>query len=328
MSLLVDGMQAALVRGVFSTSGPYPDQSLSDLFADSRASYLAASDPSTRIIRLAFPIYSDVTHAVACDCRRLALSWLQSTIGCWPEVDDKLALPWSLVRVYYSAFYAAHVVVRLLGRACCWLDASHIAQIGAVHRVVHGGPLAFRADAGSYLCSVDGAGSEFVLSRISTSNRGAHEALWHALEIALRDRTPLILGGVLPAHEAQSVVAKLDEFRALGTLNGSSAWLSKVRNAIQYRLQHEVWHPTGVDAKARRALATAARSWVNDPMSIDLLSARGRPPLEQFVLACSFVIAVCRALLGRIDAASTRPNQSFVRLGAGALASVRRVQLQ
>lgn len=327
MSLLVDGIQPALLRGVFATAGPFPDQSLSDLFADPRSSYLASSDAAARTVTLSFPVYSDVTHAVASDCRRLSLSWLQTTVGSWPSGNDKLELPWSLVRTYYSAFYAAHVLVRLLGRACCWLESSHLAQIDAVHRAVNGGPLTFRADAGSYLCSVDGSGSDFVLSRIAASNRGAHEALWYALDTALRDRTPYILSGILPTRDAQLVVTKLDEFRGLAALNGSVAWLSKVRNSIQYRLEHDVWHPTRLDAGIRRALAKLAKGWLDDPMSIDLSSVRARTVLEQFVAACSFLIAACRALLGRIDAASGAPQRSFVRQGAGALANIQQVQL-
>jgi hypothetical protein len=327
MSLIVEALQPALLRGVFAAPGPFPDQSLSDVFAGSRSTYLATSDLATRSIALAFPAFTDVTHAVVTDCRRLSVSWLQSTLECWPDVDDKLSVPWSLVRLYYSAFYASHVVVRLLGRACCWLEATHLTRIDDVHRAVTGLSLPFRADPGSYLCSVDHPGSQFILSRISASNRGAHEALWAAFEVAIRDRTPTILSGILPTRDAQLVIAKLDEFRALAELNGSNAWLSKVRNSIQYRMEHSVWHPTQVGVRERRELAQLAGAWQDDPMNVDLAAVRARPLLVQFTAACTFLMALCRALLSRIEQASLDRQRSFVRHGAWALANLQRVKL-
>lgn len=327
MSLIVEALQPALLRGIFAATGPFPDQSLSDVFASNRSTYLATSDLTTRSISLAFPAFTDVTHAVVTDCRRLSVSWLQSTLGCWPEVDDKLAIPWSLVRLYYSAFYASHVVVRLLGRACCWLEASHLTRIDDVHRAVTGLNLPFRADPGSYLCAVDHPGSQFTLSRISASNRGAHEALWAALDVAIRDRTPTVLSGIVPTRDAHLVIAKLDEFRALAAQNGSNAWLSKVRNAIQYRMEHGVWHPTQVGIGERRELAKLVGAWQDDPMTLDLAAVRAQPLLMQFATACTFLIALCRALLSRIEQASVDRQRSFVRHGAWALANVQRVTL-
>lgn len=327
MSLIVDALQPALLRGVFAATGPFSDQSLSDVFASNRSAYLATSDSTTRSISLSFPAFTDVTHAVVTDCRRLSVSWLQSTLECWPDVDDKLSIPWRLVRLYYSAFYASHVVVRLLGRACCWLEATHLARIADVHRAVTGASLPFRVEPGSYLCAVDHPGSQFTLSRIAAGNRGAHEALWAAMEIAVRDRTPTILSGTVPTRDAHLVIAKLDEFRALATQNGSNAWLSKVRNAIQYRMEHSVWHPTQVGARERRELAKLVGAWRGDPMNLDLAAIRARPLLMQFAAACTFLIALCRALLSRIDQASLDRQHSFVRHGAWALADVQRVKL-
>jgi hypothetical protein len=327
MSLIVEALQPALLRGVFATAGPYPDQSLSDVFASTRSTYLATSDSATRSIALAFPTYADVTHAVVTDCRRLSVSWLQSTLECWPATDDKLAIPWSLVRLYYSAFYASHVLVRLLGRACCWLDASQLARIDSVHRAVTGASVPFRVDPGSYLCAIDHPGTEFTLTRLSASSRGAHEALWAAVEVAIRDRTPIILSGAVPTRDAQLVIAKLDEFRALSTQNGSIAWLSKVRNAIQYRMEHSVWHPTHVGVRERRELAKMVADWQTDPMSFDLATTRARPLLMQFAAACTFLIALCRAFLSRIESASVDRQRSFVRHGAWALANVQKVKM-
>lgn len=327
MSLIVEALQPALLRGVFAATGPFPDQSLSDVFGSSRSAYLATSDLASRSVALAFPTFTDVTHAVVTDCRRLSVSWLQSTLGCWPEVNDKLAIPWSLVRLYYSAFYASHVVVRLLGRACCWLEASHLLRIDEVHRALTGLTLPFRAEPGSYLCAVDHPGSQFTLSRISAGNRGAHEALWATLEVAIRDRAPTILSGIVPTRDAQLVIAKLDEFRALAAQNGSNAWLSRVRNAIQYRMEHSVWHPTHVGVRERREITRLVGAWQDDPMNLDLAAVRAKPLLMQFAAACTFLIALCRALLSRIEQASLDRQRSFVRHGAWALANVHGVKL-
>jgi hypothetical protein len=188
-------------------------------------------------------------------------------------------------------------------------------------------PLPFRADPGSYLCAVDHPGSQVTLTRISAGKSGAHEALWAAVELAIRDRTPIILSGNVPTRDAQLVIAKLDEFQALAVQNGSNAWLSKVRNAIQYRMEHSVWYPTQVGVRERRELANLVAGWQRDPMSLDLAAVRARPLLMQFVAASTFMISLCRALLSRIDQASLDRQRSFVRHGAWALANVKRVNL-
>lgn len=327
MSLIVEALQPALLRGVFATAGPFSDQSLSDVFADNRSTFLVTADSGRRSVTLEFPTYFDVTHAVVTDCRRLSVSWLQSTLDCWPMPEDKFSIPWNLVRLYYSAFYASHVLVRLLGRACCWLDAFHLTRIDDVHRAVAGVPVPFRLDPGSYLCAVDHPGSQVRLTRLSASSRGAHESLWAALEVAIRDRTPIMLSGAVPARDAQLIVAKFDEFRALAVQNGSAAWLSKVRNAIQYRMAHGVWHPTQVGVRERRELAKLVAAWQLDPMNVDLAAIRARPLLLQFAAACTFLISLCRAFLSRIEYASVDRQRSFIRHGAWALADMQRVTL-
>lgn len=125
MSTLVDAIQPSLVRGIFATSGPFPEQSLSDLIVSRRSAFGIAFDAPSRSFDLEFGDYEHVTHAIASDCRRLATSSWQTTHEVWPVDDDKTAIPWALIRLYYASFYATHVLVRVLGEACCWLETSH-----------------------------------------------------------------------------------------------------------------------------------------------------------------------------------------------------------
>lgn len=86
--MFVDALQPSLIKGIFTTVGPYSDQSLSDLVTSRRGAYGVAFDSSMRCFDLGFGGYEHVTHAIASDCRRLAISSWQTTHQLWATEED------------------------------------------------------------------------------------------------------------------------------------------------------------------------------------------------------------------------------------------------
>lgn len=315
------------MRGIFSTCGPFPHQSLSDVIVARGSAYGVTFDTSYRRFDLEFTDYAYVTHAIASDCKRLATACLQTAHEAWLTKDEKSSIPWTLVRLYYASFYAGHVLVRLLGHACCWLESSHLARVDEVTKVITGSPPPFRPEPGAYRCSVDTSGKLLQWTRVGIGAKGAHEALWATLDSTLRELDARILGGTLPTRVAQAVVAKLEEFRQLATENGSQSWLSRTRNDVQYRLEHGVWHPTSVAKRERDQIRRFASQWLTDPMNVEMVGARSHGLLCQFASACAFILSVFRVLLLRIEERSANRAASFVRYGPRAFASFAKLEI-
>jgi hypothetical protein len=63
-----------------------------------------------------------------------------------------------------------------------------------------------------------------------------------------------------------------------------------------------------------QALTRLVSQWISDPMKIDL-----RVPhigaLGEFVIGCTFIVALCRTMLKRIAERSTVGKKSFVYFG-------------
>lgn len=327
MSLLVEAIRPSLVPGIFATKGPFQSQSISDVLMHPASSYVVGVGSVPRSFNIEFSDPAYLTHIIACDSRRLSMSCIQSATSAWEASDEKMALPWSLIRLYYAAFYAAHVVSRLVGEACCWFDSAHISRVDNIYRAVSGVSLPARPDAGSYRCVADSTGRILQCARVSSAGRGAHEALWSVFDAALVGVSAKALRSSLTTRDAQSVVAKLDEFRSMSTRHKSSSWLSRTRNELQYRLEHGAWYPCEFTKRERELLQKVAESWQQDPMAMNFSSVAGRGHLLEFALACSFILAIFRSLIARIDSISSNKSSSFVRLGPAALANHSHVSL-
>lgn len=191
-----------------------------------------------------------------------------------------------------------------------------------------GTPPRFRLEPGAYRCSVDASGRVLRWTRASAGAKGAHEALWSVLDLTLRNLDVKVLASALPVRSAQAVVAKLEDFRQLAAHNGSTSWLSRTRNEVQYRFEHGAWHASSLTKRARIQIRRLSQQWLADPMTLDLAGVRSQGLLCQFALACAFVLSVCRVLLLRIEEGSSNRGASFVRHGPRAFASFAKLELE
>ena len=324
MSLLADALQPLLANGLFTVGGRLPDISLTGAITVPTSAYALSFDAKEKEISLDFrdPLY--VRTLIAADMSRLATSCLQS-ISVSPEASvEKYWLPWTLVRIYYAAFYAAHATVRALGVGCCWLETDDIIHLQAIADATFGGPIPWNVSSGTYRCDADTMRG--VLHWTKLAGR-PHEALWGLFDTVLADTSSAVLTGPLPRADAQAVFAKLQAFRALSSSHQNKAWLSRTRNDIQYKLLHGVWHPTAHDRQARARLHRLADQWTADPMDIDLSGLQADSHLIQFCEACAFVIGLCRLLVMRIAERNLSGGRSFISYGALAYVQAARVQL-
>ncbi len=310
MSLMADALQPLFVNGILTVSGHLKAMSVPDALLSPRAAYDLDFDNATQAILFDFRDPALVITATAFDCCRFSGSAFQ-TISSVATTDtlEKNALPWEIIKLYYSAFYAGQTITRLLGEGCSFLDGRHIAHIDAFARATGKVP-AFNVDAGLYRCVIDTTSTRLTCFRIAG---GTHESFWTVFGERIRSATTGVLRGPLVQHDAQAVFAQLDAFSRLVRRHGSYRWLSTIRNDLQYRHYYDVWYPSGIGKQDRRTLRRLVMAWKADPMLIDLDAVRFGL-LGEFIVACTFIVAICRVLLTRIAERSPR-KQSFLHYG-------------
>lgn len=135
----------------------------------------------------------------------------------------------------------------------------------------------------------------------TAGNGGTHEGFWKVFNARLKELTDnVLIGSTLPDADAQRVWEQLTSVGDSLTGNGANtSWLSELRNSIQYRQEHGVWFPDKLPNARREILGRIALAWVKPPDEITMATTAGR--LGQFLSACTFLVALCRELLVRID---------------------------
>jgi hypothetical protein len=215
-----------------------------------------------------------------------------------------------LVKLYYSAFYAGHALIRLLGDSCSQLERMHLTRVRAIGSAIGRTPT-FSLERGTYW--VRGGGTALTYSR---EDGAAHEPFWSGFQRRLHGLGAQILRGQLVAAEAGAVFAKLQALERVLALSGMSLQGPPrvIRNDLQYKHAFDVWFPTKMNKTERRRLGRLSAQWQRDPMMVDI-DAPGLDPFERFAVTCAFIVSVCRSLVFRIAARSTAGSKCFVCLG-------------
>jgi len=306
MSLAADALQAQVVRGLMSFGGRVPNMTLSEVLTTTNAGYDLAFGSQTVFIDFRQPEF--LVGVVAGEYSRFALAALQTLKAIPDEMTDKGSLPWSLIKLYYSAFYAAHALIRLFGQSCSHFNKKQVTQI-TDFGISTGNPPPFVIKAGLYHCVINASASGWQATGMDGSS---HETFWKVFRdwIEQSQRTMSRAVVTLSPTELQEVILKLETLKEIIKANR----LSIVRNSLQYRHEYGVWFPIKLSKRDMQALARLASRWNGDPMKIDLRVAN-TGALGEFVLGCTFIVSLCRTMLKRVAERSTAGKKSFVHFG-------------
>ncbi len=312
MSVLIDALQPFITPGLLTVNG-HADDTLDELIGV-RAAFTPTFDATLSAWEFDFRTPEKISAVMASECGRHGVAAFQSFFDVESAVSIGEHIPWALVRSYYAAYYAAHSILRALGSSCSYVDggrASILKKVAAAYSISQ--PIV----GGLYVSTIRGTGSVLRFKNINGSFGGTHDSFWGVFIGRLKELEAGVMAGPLPATDAQSVFVVLTRLRELLAdgqgAGGNGSWLSSVRNAVQYRHSLDVWFPAAVSTRDRKALARIARGWGGNPMQIGLATAPCGE-LGKFLSGCTFLVALCRALLGRIGERSSS-GKSFVHFG-------------
>lgn len=235
---------------------------------------------------------------LAYDSNRMGCAAFQSFETARIGMKDPLRMPWALIQSYYAAYYAGHSVLCGFGRNSKHLDGVLVSYL---NRIFSAQSLALLS-VGLHLVTAEPSGTGLTLSPLApgTIKGGTHERFWDTFHEEIRRVGSEVLTLSVTQQDAQKSSTKLaDLLFAMGGPQQGKAWLSQVRNDVQYRHGRDVWFFSGV---ARRpdptVLSSIMSSWRGDPMDIEL---RSQPDeLRRFVASCTFIVSLCRAVLEEV----------------------------
>jgi hypothetical protein len=308
MSLIADALQPLIVPGILAIRGRMELSSFADAIMSPRAAYDLDFDDLNQRMLFDFRDPGFLTTATAADCCRFSGSAFQTVSSITDVSFDKDSMPWELIKFYYSAFYAGHAIIRLLGESCTFFDGRHISRIDSFGKTIGRTP-GFRIDTGLYRCTIASSTTKLTCTKLTG---GTHESFWKVFGERLGTATDDVLRGPLVPTDAQAVFGQLAAFALLVKRHGSYRWLSTLRNDIQYRHRYELWYPSGIGQRDRQTLSRLISQWKLDPMIMSPDAAHG--DLGEFILTCAFIVALCRVLIIRIMENSPR-GRSFLQYG-------------
>lgn len=238
-----------------------------------------------------------VLTAFAADVNRLATASLESAVSVGRTEALPRSTAWTIIKSYYSAFFAAHSILRILGTSVSRLDGNHVSSVNKIARIF--GAISQPATRGLYVCSFDSGKKALSCTKLNPGAAGVHEAFWLFFKTSLRQLSSdlLISATGTPANN-QIASAKLSELS--DNLSGDPAkggsWLSFMRNEVNYNQRWGTWFPyEGYQPTHHDRIHHSPINWSEDPLSIDLTSYQGRD-LLRFQQTCHFLIALCRTL--------------------------------
>jgi hypothetical protein len=259
MSLLADALQPFVVSNLISISGRMELMTLADSVTLSVAGYSLGYDDQERSITVDFGYSDFLTLALASDCTRLSCACFQTLASLRTDITERDNVGWSLIKLYYSAFYAGHTLLRLFGNSCSFFDRTHTNRLGELGVALGLGP-DFRVEPGLYECALNSAVTAMKCTRARAGSGGAHESFWEIFGNRMTILGEEVMNGPLMRSDAQAVFAQIEELRSILRRKSGYSWLSGVRNDLQYRHQYGVWYPASTRARERETLSSL--TWI------------------------------------------------------------------
>lgn len=222
------------------------------------------TESSDNYIKIIYFDETDLLSAWANDISRLSCAFLESVANInESEVNDKF-LAWNLVQYYYSAFYSAHTIIKILGFGLIHFDSVAINELHKKADII-GTPWSAQISKGIYCIQFDIKNNMIVLYNIKRYD-DSHRGLWKRfLEVICiiigkyvttntygnscirikqpSEAHPLSLFDKIEYRDAIDAVSRLEELESILNVSGDSNWLSGIRNQINYNHGLGSWYP-------------------------------------------------------------------------------------
>lgn len=244
--------------------------------------------------------------SIAYDIARFSCASIESLEGINETINFPKSTAWTAIRFYYSAYYAAHSIIRVFGLVFSQLDDSSIRTLNQYANSIYGITTTLK-NSGNYQGQFDPTSGQLKL----IYKKDSHRDLWKAFVTLLKRLSSDVLQVNGLTKEKQSLSASLinlvDALEKNGVHQGGN-WLSSYRNEINYRHEHGAWFPYSKDSIRFNEIKKFLSPWRQKMESFDLLLSE-KNEIKKFYATCFSVNMLCRCLID--DLSSTAPNNNI-----------------
>lgn len=224
--------------------------------------------------------------AFAPDFERFSFSSFETFSLAGLEVEKCNSTSWPLLKLYYSAFFAAHALTRATGHGHVNLNSKATNAVNAYISLMGGTSL---LKAGSYKVSVKEENSRvYLVLKPSNEGSGVHDSFWRYFCSYLDDLANYAVGDALPS--ASSFLRETNALKSCINDNGvSGVWFSATRNAINYRHEFDCWLPNGKKSQTRKLVFPRL---LGDPDSMEPLLTERNSELVRLVQLSTYLASL------------------------------------
>lgn len=271
---------------------------------------------------LIYPEEMLILKAFAFDITRFTTAAIESMA----DEPGHAALPkstaWLLIRSYYAAFFAAHAITRMLGVSYTRFEQKHcnaIWKIANLFAQSAGNPPPPKLSGGLYKCEILSTKKAVACSLLGDNGGGSHEIFWASFQSLMKSSSDALLVSKIGVPENNLAAAEaIDVLWTVMNIRGKQgAWLSVMRNEINYQHALGCWYPYSNPSEKSSYTVDRAKQWLADVPNIGL--AVGGADIQRFQGAALFLVSLCREMA--IDMASRAPagGSSFHSVGVLAM---------
>lgn len=315
MAILIDGLRGFWVPGIASIREGEINN-LSDWLKFGRF-YVKDVISSDRFI-LEVASADDAADLFAATANRTLVGCFESIVSIEEVRVAPKSLAWMLVKLYYSAYFAAHSHMRICGWSCVNLEVVDATRVFDLADASNSSLPCSKINSGIFYVRFDAASREIHFEAAGTKR--SHEALWEIYKkflVHIRSALPNVL---VIDPQRKFVESKIDAITKILCLKGANGgnWLSRVRNSVQYRYSHGVWYPYDIKkAFAEGVIGNVEDMFLMDPDKFDLAVniQDNKAEIRTFSEGALFMSAIARGMA--LDmAARSSSNSSLSRRGA------------
>jgi hypothetical protein len=249
-------------------------------------------------------------HTMAFDASKFASASFESIASTSSVEKLPKSFSWNAIKSYYSAFFAAHAILRCFGYVCSQLEKGHINIIQS-YAEANGVPGTLKIEGGFYCGSHDSTNEMLRLKKMAKT----HEDTWFFFMSCLKKLSSEVLRVRGLTKKKQELSSYLGDLANDICANGhypKGNLLSLIRNAINYRQKYNAWHPYGKGTPTYEKIDGLISEWHKNDF---LISARWKTSkdIQNYFIACTKIVNLCYLIITDILACSRHKANIFDR---------------
>lgn len=215
---------------------------------------------------------------------------------------------WNIIKLYYSAFYAAHSILRSFGMSVTMIDKNTATSIEK--KLENSGYALAKASKGEHFIIFNRTLQTLDIQYIGNRGNGTHERFWLEFHKAIEMIRQAVPSAGLPQNDKSDIIKQLDELELILKLQGHDfySWLSSFRNDVTYKNGFGVWFPYTDELGDIETLNKNLDLWMVNPESISLSGAN---QLQLFTYACHYLISLCNLNMHILNKLSSHNNNLY-----------------